>query len=53
MTISGIFLIGFGLWGIHSCNTYLERLGALLAPIGLLIALLGVLLLCVPDFFHS
>jgi len=51
MTISGLLLIGLGLWGIHSCKGFLERLGALLAPMGLIITLLGVLLLCVPNFF--
>jgi hypothetical protein len=51
MVICGIVMMGFGLWSV-SCRTgRMEKTGAFLAPLGLLIALLGALLLCVPDFF--
>jgi len=53
MIIGGINLIGFGLWSVHYRTGSMEKLGAFLAPIGLIIALLGVLLLCVPDFFFT
>ena len=51
MVIGGIVLIATGLWAVHCREGFLEKLGAFLAPIGLIIAILGVLLLCVPDFF--
>jgi hypothetical protein len=51
MVMSGIVMIAFGLWSIHYRTGRMEKIGAILAPLGLIIALLGVLLLCVPDFF--
>jgi hypothetical protein len=51
MVVSGIIMIGFGLFSIHYRTGAMEKVGAILAPLGLIITLLGVLLLCVPDFF--
>ena len=53
MVIGGLFLIAIGLWAVHYRTGFMEKLGAVLAPVGLMITLLGVLLLCVPDFFFS
>jgi len=51
MVVGGLLFIGVGLWAAHYRTGFMEKLGAVLAPLGLLITLLGVLLLCVPDFF--
>jgi len=51
MVIGGLFFIGIGLWTTHYRTGFVEKIGAVLAPLGLLITILGILLLCVPDFF--
>lgn len=51
MVIGGLLFMGIALWATHYRTGLMEKLGAVLAPLGLLITLLGVLLLCVPDFF--
>ena len=51
MVILGLIIIGFGLWAIHYRSGIMEKIGGLLAPLGLIIALLGALLLAVPGFF--
>jgi len=53
MVVGGISMIGFGLWAVHCCSGRMEKIGAVLAPLGLIVALLGVLLICVPEFFFS
>ncbi len=51
MVIGGLFMLGVGFGAIHYRSGTMQKLGAICAPLGLLIALIGVLLLCVPDFF--
>lgn len=51
MIIGGIILIGISLWAVHYRAGPMAWLVALLAPLGLFLTLLGVLLLSVPDFF--
>ena len=53
MVVGGIGMIGFGLWAVHYRSGFMEKIGALIVPLGLILTLLGVLLLCVPDFFSS
>jgi len=51
MVFIGLLVVGFGFWAIHYRTGFLEKLGGVLAPLGLLLTLLGVLLLAVPNFF--
>ena len=51
MVVGGLLFIGIGLWAAHYRTGFIEKLGGVLAPLGLLITILGILLLCVPDFF--
>jgi len=51
MVVGGLLLVAIGLWAAHCRTGFMEKLGAVLAPLGLLITLLGILLLCLPDFF--
>jgi len=51
MVVGGVLFIGIGLWTAHYRTGFAEKIGAVLAPLGLLIAVLGILLLCLPDFF--
>jgi len=51
MVVGGLLLVGTGLWAAHFRTGFMEKLGAVLAPLGLLITLMGILLLCLPDFF--
>ncbi|MBN2467473.1 MAG: hypothetical protein JXD19_04920 [Deltaproteobacteria bacterium] len=51
MSLGGLVILGYGLWAIHYRTGPLVTIGGLLAPFGLLLALLGALLLCVPGFF--
>ena len=53
MVISGIVLVGLGLWSSHRLSKPLNHLGALLSPIGLVMALTGLLLSFVPKFFSG
>ncbi|MFQ5580815.1 MAG: hypothetical protein ACE5FZ_09395 [Nitrospiria bacterium] len=47
----GISGIGLGFWGQQNLQRPYDSLSALVLPFSLVIALLGVLLLCVPLFF--
>ena len=51
MVVAGLCLVAAGLRAIHYRSGAAQKWGALLAPVGLLVALLGALLLCVPGFF--
>ena len=51
MIIIGLALIGWGFWASDKMKSPWNVIGALCAPVGLVIALLGVLLFCVPNFF--
>jgi hypothetical protein len=53
MVAGGLFTIGIGLWAGHHQTGLLEKIGAVLAPLGLIMTVLGILLLCVPDFFFT
>ena len=44
--ILGIILIGWGLWAAYNMKRPFDIIGAILAPIGLIITLLGILLVC-------
>jgi len=47
----GIVLLFWGVWAGFEARKPINLIGAALAPLGLIMALLGVLLLCVPNFF--
>ena len=51
MIITGIFTMGWGLWASFNLRKPFDIVGAAFAPIGLVLALLGTLLICVPKFF--
>ncbi|MBI1922221.1 MAG: hypothetical protein HYS23_14195 [Geobacter sp.] len=53
MIIIGIVLAAWGLPASHSLKKPLDILAALAVLCGVVIALLGVLLLTVPDFFKG
>ena len=53
MIIGGILAIGWGLWATYNLKNPYDILGAACAPIGLVLALLGTLLICVPNFFSG
>ena len=51
MVIIGLIIVSFGFWAIHYRTGFLEKLGGIIAPLGVLITILGGLLLAVPGFF--
>ena len=51
MVIIGLIMVSFALWAIHYRTGFLEKFGGIIAPLGVLITILGVLLLAVPGFF--
>lgn len=51
MVIAGLVSIVFGLWALHYRSGWMKKMGAVIAPLGLIVTLVGVLLLCVPGFF--
>ncbi|MFH1624727.1 MAG: hypothetical protein ABID54_06170 [Pseudomonadota bacterium] len=51
MVIVGLSMICWGFWAAYSSNRPLDIIGGVFAPSGLVLALLGVLLICVPRFF--
>lgn len=52
MVIVGLLMIGWGFWAAYNAKRPFN-IGAVSTPIGLIVALLGVLLICVPGFFSS
>lgn len=53
MIIIGIFALGWGLWASYNLKKPYDTIAAAFAPIGLVLALTGVLLICVPGFFSG
>jgi hypothetical protein len=51
MIPAGLALAGWGLWACGQPRRALVALGTLAAPAGVVVALVGTLLVCVPDFF--
>lgn len=47
----GLGILGWSFWASFEAKKPYNIIGSIFAPIGMLISLLGVLLLCVPDFF--
>jgi len=53
VVLMGLFLTALGFVLPDRVRPPLEGVSALLAPLGLAAALIGVLLVCVPDFFSK
>jgi len=53
LVVCGSFLIGYGIWSAFTKKSSMDTVGAFLALVGLVAALVGVLLICVPRFFIS
>ncbi|HNR14153.1 MAG TPA: hypothetical protein PLG17_10545 [Thermodesulfobacteriota bacterium] len=51
MVVVGLVLTGFGLWAANLGTGAVQKWGALCAPAGMLLTILGALLLAVPGFF--
>lgn len=51
LTALGLLLVALGFWGGHECPKPYNALVAWCAPIGLVIMLVGIVLLCIPNFF--
>ncbi len=47
----GLFGVFWGFWASFETRKPINVIGSIVAPIGLLTAIIGTLLLCVPDFF--
>lgn len=47
----GIVLLFWGFYAAFEARKPWNAIGSIIAPVGLITALLGTLLLCVPDFF--
>jgi len=53
ITISiGIVVLFWGFWASYKTGKPWNIIGAICTPIALITAIIGVLLLCVPDFFN-
>lgn len=53
MIIGGLVIVAAGFWGTFYAKKPFNTIAALSLPIGLITALIGILLLCVPDFFKG
>lgn len=53
MILSGLAVIVAGFWGTFNAKSPLSTIAALFLPVGLIAALMGLLLLCVPNFFKG
>lgn len=53
LVVLGLGLLFWGFRAAHLAAFPLDVLGSISAPVGLLLALVGALLICVPDFFQS
>jgi len=51
--IFGVFLLFWGFWALHKKGFPLDVIGGLCSILGLVMALLSVLLICVPHFFKG
>lgn len=53
MIVVGLAILVSGFWITFNAKKPWNTIGALSLPIGLITALMGVLLLCVPNFFKG
>ena len=53
MVVIGLVMVSFAFWAIHNRTSWVENFGGIIAPLGLLITILGALLLAVPGFFST
>ena len=49
----GIFGIGWGFWASHNARKPVDVIGSFVIILGLVVAVLGTLLVCIPTFFSS
>lgn len=52
MVIIGLIIVSFGFWAIHYRTGFLEKLGGIIAPLGVLITIWGGSSLQYLVFFH-
>ena len=52
LIVCGIFLISSGVWNALTKKPSMDTAGALVALVGLLAVLFGILSICVPGFFR-
>ena len=53
MIIGGLAVISAGFWGTYNAKAPWNTVSSLVLPLGLITSIIGVLLLCVPDFFKG
>lgn len=53
MIAAGLAAMGLGFWTLSGAKQPWDKVGPVLLPVGLIVALLGVLLAVVPNFFKS
>lgn len=53
MILAGLTILVAGFWGTSNTKTSWNTIAALSLPIGIITTLMGVLLLCVPNFFKG
>lgn len=52
MIPAGLLGLGWGFWAAHNARKPLDIVGSLVILAGFAVALIGTLLVCVPDFFR-
>lgn len=53
MIAAGLLILAAGFWGTFNAKRPWNTIASLFLPIGLVTALIGILLLCVPNFFKG
>lgn len=53
MIVCGLAMIVAGFWGTFNTKTPWNIIAYIFLPIGLITALMGVLLVCIPNFFQG
>lgn len=53
MIAAGLIILVGGFWGTFNAKRPWNTIASLFLPIGLVTALIGVLLLCIPNFFKG
>lgn len=53
MIVCGLAMIVAGFWGTYNTKSPWNIIASVFLPIGLITALMGVLLVCVPNFFKG
>lgn len=53
MIVAGVVAMGAGFWASYYAKKPWDIVGAVTLPLSLIVALLGILLTCVPDFFKG